>query len=125
MKFDRDYTDLRIEEMRQLVSDQRLRQQQEFNERVNNNSTLCAQRTDALRAEIQKLRDELKASQQQGEKELQELYSIISVYRKVLLEAGIVENCEAGRTEFQWVEQGLDMLQRNFHFKVNKVVKQK
>ena len=53
------------------------------------------------------------------------LEKVISIYKGILLHSGIIENCEASRTEYQWQEPENDSLGRNFHFKVNKVAIEK
>jgi len=50
------------------------------------------------------------------------LEKVLSIYKGILLHSGIIENCEASRTEYQWQEPEGDPLGRNFHFKVNEVV---
>lgn len=46
---------------------------------------------------------------------------VLSIYKDVLLKSGVISNCEANRTEYQWRDEGTDSLHRNFHFKINKV----
>lgn len=54
-----------------------------------------------------------------------DLGRVLSIYKKVLMKSGVITNCEADRSEYQWDESNVDPLHRNFHFKVNKVVIQK
>lgn len=46
----------------------------------------------------------------------------VEMWKQVFYTSGIVSRCEADRTEYQWDEQPSDILGRNYHFKVNKVV---
>lgn len=54
-----------------------------------------------------------------------DLGRVLSIYKDVLFKAGILTNCEADRSEYQWDEPQKDLLGRNFHFKVNKVAIEK
>lgn len=53
------------------------------------------------------------------------LEKVLSLYKGILLRSGIIEDCEASRTEYQWQEPEDNSLGRNFHFKVNKVAIEK
>ena len=50
---------------------------------------------------------------------------VLSIYKDVLLQSGIISNCEADRTEYQWQDSGVDSLHRNFHFRINQVLTKK
>ena len=74
---------------------------------------------------LNEVEHQLKAAQEQRAKELRELYGVLNIYKRILLYSGLIENCEANRTEYEWVNSDTYSLPHNFHFKVNKVVKQK
>lgn len=54
-----------------------------------------------------------------------ELSKTVEMWKNVFLTSGVISRCDADRTEYQWDEQKTDILGRNYHFKVNKIVTKK
>lgn len=73
----------------------------------------------------------MKAAVHEGTKDVKEhvyeLGRVLSIYKDVLMRSGVISNCDADRTEYQWDGSNMmyDPLHRNFHFRVNKVVVEK
>ena len=77
------------------------------------------------RAEEVKIKNLIYHDTLQLRNQIEELSSIVMLWKQVFYTSGIVVECDADRTEFQWQPVPQDKLHRNPHFRINKVITEK